>query len=259
MAADGCAAIVAFSRGNVVNLTRNPRLLARIAGLFYLIITACALFAYLHVRSQIVLPEDMARTGANLLARQDFYREGFLAAIVVVLCNPPLGVILYSLLKVVNPRVALLALVCITISTTIEAMNLVNYIAPLFTFTLPEYHAFNPAQVQALARGQIKLFGPTFTVSLCFFGVFCASVGYLILRSKFLPRILGALMMAGGAGYLLNGVTVALDLPDIPYLLLVTFVAENALALWLIAFGVNAQRWFEQAGLAQARPAIQSS
>ena len=35
-----------------MNLTEHPRLLARLAGALYLIITGCALFAYLYVRGQ---------------------------------------------------------------------------------------------------------------------------------------------------------------------------------------------------------------
>ena len=233
----------------------RPRLAARIAGLFYLTITASALYAYLHVRGELIVPSDKARTGANLIAQEHFFRTGLTAAVLVVLCNPPMGAILYFLLRVVNPLLALLALVFITISTTIEAMNLLNYAAPFFTFSLPEYHAaFSPEQIQALARGPIKLFGFTFTVSLSFFGVFCALTGYLILRSKFLPWFLGALMMAGGVAYLLNGITVFLDLPDIPHLFDVTLVAENALALWLVVFGVDEAKWRDQAS-----PAIQSS
>src|SRR5437870_6414659 len=122
-----------------MTFTEHPRLLARIAGVFYLIITACALFAYLYVRGQVIVPGDMARTAANFLGHEQLYRTGFSAAVIVVICNPPMGLILYELLKVVNPRLALLALVFIIISTTIEGVNLFNYITPLFTLTLPEY------------------------------------------------------------------------------------------------------------------------
>src|SRR5262245_15197690 len=124
-----------------MNTTNHPRLLARIAGVFYLIITVSALFGYMYVRGQVIVPGDMARTAANIVAHEQLYRLGFSAAVVTALCNPPMGLCLYELLKVVNPRVALLALIFITISTTIEAVNLVNYISPLFTFTLPEYRA----------------------------------------------------------------------------------------------------------------------
>ena len=226
-----------------MTFTEHPRLLARIAGVFYLIITACALFAYLYVRGQVIVPGDMARTAANFLGHEQLYRTGFSAAVIVVICNPPLGLILYELLKVVNPRLALLALVFIIISTTIEAVNLFNYITPLFTLTLPEYRgAFDPDELQALARGPIRLFGYAFSVSLTFFGVFCALNGYLILRSKFLPAVLGLLMIVAGVTYWINSFQLFLALP-IPYIQWVTLIAELSLALWLLVVGVNEAKW----------------
>jgi hypothetical protein len=235
-----------------MTVTEHPRLIARIAGAFYLIITACALFAYMYVRGQLIVPGDMAQTAANILAHEQFYRLGFSAAVVVVICNPPMGLILYELLKVVNPRVALLALVFITISTTIEAVNLFNYIMPLLIFSLPEYRAaFDPHELQALARGSIRLWGYAFSVSLAFFGVFCLLTGYLLFRSKFFPPILGVLMAIAGADYLTNYSFLGfLALPPIPYIdiLRPTLVAELSLALWLVLFGVNETKWRAQAG-----------
>ena len=226
-----------------MTFTEHPRLLARIAGVFYLIITACALFAYLYVRGQVIVPGDMARTAANFLGHEQLYRTGFSAAVIVVICNPPMGLILYELLKVVNPRLALLALVFIIISTTIEAVNLFNYITPLFTLTLPEYRgAFDPDELQALARGPIRLFGYAFSVSLTFFGVFCSLNGYLILRSKFLPAVLGLLMIVAGVTYWINSFQLFLALP-IPYIQWVTLIAELSLALWLLVVGVNEAKW----------------
>src|SRR2546430_2119722 len=66
-----------------MTFTEHPRLLARIAGVFYLIITACALFAYLYVRGQVIVPGDMARTAANFLGHEQLYRTGFSAAVIV--------------------------------------------------------------------------------------------------------------------------------------------------------------------------------
>src|SRR5215469_4785387 len=226
-----------------MSLTEHPRLLARIAGAFYLIITACALFAYLYVRNQVIVADDMSRTAANFLAHEQLYRSGFAAAVLVVICNLPMGFILFELLKVVNRPLAQLALVFITVSVTIEAVNLSNYIEPLFTLTLPEYAtAFDAVQRQALARGPIKMFGYLFSVSLTFFGVFCALIGMLIVRSRFLPAILGLLMIVAGVTYWINSFRLFLALP-IPYIPWVTLVAELSLALWLIAVGINEARW----------------
>jgi hypothetical protein len=235
-----------------MTFTEHPRLLARVAGAFYLIIIAFALFAYLYVRGQIIVPRDMAQTATNILAHEHLYRLGFSAAVIVVICNLPLGWILFELLKVVNLRLALLALVFIIASTTIEAVNTFNYIEPLFTFSLPEYHsAFQPNQVQALARGPIRMFDYLFSVSLTFFGVFCALIGFLIFRSKFFPAIFGLLMIVAGVTYWINSFRLFLALP-IPYLPWVTLVAESSLALWLVVVGVNQAKWRAQANAVAA-------
>jgi hypothetical protein len=236
-----------------MNLTEHPRLLARIAGALYVIITGCALFAYLYVRNQVIVADNMAQTAANFLAHEQLYRLGFSAAVVVVICNLPMGLILFELLKAVNPRIALLALVFIIASATLEAVNLFNYIEPLFTFSLPEYaKAFNPEQLQALARGRIRMFGYAFSVSLTFFGVFCTLIGFLIFRSKFFPRILGLLMMVAGVTYWINSFRLFLALP-IPYIQWVTLVAELSFALWLLVVGVNEAKWRTQANQGNAQ------
>jgi hypothetical protein len=86
---------------------------------------------------------------------------------------------------------------------------------------------------------------------LWFFGPFCLLIGYLILKSTFLPRVLGVLMAAAGAGWL------GYLIPGLPHLLTVAimvlgFVAELTLCLWLLIMGVNVERWREQAGTAKA-------
>ena len=100
------------------------------------------------------------------MAHERLYRLGFTAAVVVVICNLPLALILFELFKVVNPRLALLALLFIGVSATVEAVNVSNYISPLLTISLPEYRsAFQPSEVQALARGPIRMFDYLFSVS----------------------------------------------------------------------------------------------
>lgn len=226
---------------------KHPRLLARIAGALYLVITACALFAYLYVRDQVINVDNMAQTAANFVAHEQLYRWGFAAALIVVVCNLPMGFILFELLKVVNARIARLALVFITASATLEAVNLFNYIEPLFTFTLPEYRdAFAPEAVQAIARGPIRMWSYAFSVSLTFFGVYCALIGILIFRSRFFPPILGVLLIAAGLTYWVNAFRLFLALP-IPYVQWVTLIAENALALWLLFVGLDESKWRERA------------
>lgn len=232
-----------------MTFTEHPRLLARIAGVFYLIITVLALSSYIYVRGQLIVSGDMVQTASNLLAQEQLLRIGFTAIVIVCICNLPMGFILYELLKVVNPRLALLALVFITASATLEAVNTLTYLTPLFPLDMPEFvNAFDAEQRQALARGTIRNWAYGFSVSLMFFGVFCGLIGYLIFRSRFLPAIIGVMMMAAGVAYWIDSFRLFLQLPDIPYILRVSLVAENSLALWLLVFGVNEAKWRAQVG-----------
>jgi uncharacterized protein DUF4386 len=88
--------------------------------------------------------------------------------------------------------------------------------------------------------------GSSHTNPLVFFGCYCVVVGYLILRSTFLPRVLGALMALEGLGWL-TFVSPALSTYLSPYNMLPGILGETALTVWLLAAGVNAQRWKEQA------------
>lgn len=236
-----------------MNLTEHPRVLARVASAFYLVIIVSAVFAYLYVRGQVIIPGDMARTAANIAAHERLYRMGFSAAVVTVVCNPPMGLMLYELLKIVNPRLALLALLFITVSTTIEAVNLFNYISPLLTLTLPEYRAaLAPAELQALARGSLRLFGYGISLMQIFFGAFCALVGFLMFRSKFFPAIFGLLMIASGVCYWMDSFVFFLALPTIPYIVMVGGLTELSLALWLLVVGVDEAKWLAHARAARS-------
>jgi len=92
--------------------------------------------------------------------------------------------------------------------------------------------------------------GQAFNVDLVFFGLWCVLSGYLILRSTFMPRILGALLMIDGVGWML------FMLPPLantlfPAIAVASGLAELPLQFWLIVFGVNSERWNEQAGAAR--------
>ena len=80
---------------------------------------------------------------------------------------------------------------------------------------------------------------------LVFFGFYCGLIGYLIFRSAFLPRILGALMAIGGLGWL-TFASPSLSHALYPYNLAPGIIGEGALTLWLLGVGLNEQRWNEQ-------------
>jgi Domain of unknown function (DUF4386) len=84
------------------------------------------------------------------------------------------------------------------------------------------------------------------------FRCYCLLIGYLILRSTFLPRLLGVLMVLGGVGWqTFVSATLSNYLsPYNPYNMAPGIIGEAALTVWLLAVGVNARRWSEQANAA---------
>jgi len=88
---------------------------------------------------------------------------------------------------------------------------------------------------------------------LVFFGFYCLLLAYLIFRSTFMPRFLSVLLAIAGIGWLTFLSPALGDRLFFPYLMIAGLVGEGSLTLWLLVFGVNAQRWKEQsAGLSSA-------
>jgi hypothetical protein len=90
-----------------------------------------------------------------------------------------------------------------------------------------------------------------FNVGILFFGFYCLLIGILIVRSTFLPRVIGVLMMLAGIAYVTNDLAVLLQLPLAHALGAATPVlaglGEGSLMLWLLIVGLNPERWAAQA------------
>ena len=84
---------------------------------------------------------------------------------------------------------------------------------------------------------------------LVFFGFYCLLIGYLILKSTFLPRFLGALMVFAGLNWL-TFLSPQLAERLSPFNMIPGLIGEGALTVWLLLFGLNAERWNQQTNAA---------
>ncbi|HXW57185.1 MAG TPA: DUF4386 domain-containing protein [Candidatus Cybelea sp.] len=172
---------------------RSPALLARLAGLFYLLSVFVAVLAEFVVRGRL----------------------GFAAAVLLpVTCYVVVTLLLYAIFEPVSRSVAALAVVFNLVGLTFEALE------------------WQPRGVN---------------IAMEFHGLYCLLIGYLIFRSTFLPRILGALVALAGLVWLVY-LSPPLAKYVFAYKTAVGLLGEALPMLWLLVMGVNAQRWREQAG-----------
>jgi hypothetical protein len=236
----------------------SPRFKARIAGALYLVIIAGAVFLPFSVAPSGMMRGDTALpTVARILANKPLYVLSGIGQLLLGACDIGIALIFYELLKPVGRNLALLAAFFRLVFVAIANVNVLNHFAVLILLSGANFAgAFTSDQLQALALLFIRLRTIGFDIALVFFGFHCIVAGYLFYRSTFCPRILGLLLMIGGAGYLAN-IFATIIPPGIkiilfPYVMLPAGVAEISLALWLTVVGLNVRKWNEQSGLAAA-------
>src|SRR6202167_2137758 len=225
----------------------GPR--ARLTGVVYLFYFLTAVLGEVFLRG-LVVDGDAAATANNILAHQPLFRLGLATGLIATACYIALTALFYGLFKPVNRSLSLLAAFFSLVGCAILAFASLFQIAPLVVLGgSPYLSVFKVEQLRALALMFLELNTQANNICVAFFGVYCLLIGYLIFKSFFLPRILGVLMALAGLGWL-TFLSPPLANHLSPYNLVLGFLAELSLMLWLLVMGVNVQRWQEQAGAA---------
>lgn len=224
----------------------SPRPRARITGVVYLLYFLTAVFSMIFLKGLVVYG-DAASTANNILAHQPLFRLGIATGLTATACYVAVTALFYDLFKPANKSLSLLAAFISLVGCAILAFASVFQLAPLVVLGGSQYlSVFKVEQLRALASLFLELYGQCVSICFVFFGVYCLLIGYLIFKSSFLPRILGVLMAFAGLGWLTFLFPPVADHLS-PYNLVLGFLAELTLMLWLLVMGVDVQRWNEQA------------
>jgi hypothetical protein len=239
----------------------SPQTLARLGGGLYLAIIVFGMFSEGFVMSKLVVAGDAAATARNILGSAELWTGAVVLNVLLVLCAVPLQWVEYVLLRPVSKSLVLLALVLNLVSLSVESVSKVFMLLVLPTLESPQYaQAVGPQQVAVLAHLLLQAHGVAFNLALLFFGLTCLVNGYLIFKSGYLPKALGVGMQVAGASYLVS-CWAALFAPALaavllPALLLLPFLGELSLALWLLLKGVNTAQWQYHAGQGRERSPV---
>jgi len=150
------------------------------------------------VRSRLVEAGDAAATVENIRASATLFRIAFVADLVSGAWFLLTALALYQLLKHVHPLAAVAMAAFVAVSTAVGYLNTLNQFSALTIATSPQYtQAFGRAGSNALAMMFADIQSNGLTIQELFWGMWLFPLGYLVIKSGYFPRLLGALLSAG--------------------------------------------------------------
>jgi len=229
--------VIAKKATNATNKTSLGQA-ALIAGLGLLIMAIAAPFAELYVYPQLVVRGNAAETVQNILANQTLFRSAIVGYLIAFLCDVVVAWALYVLLRPVNENLSLLTAwfrLVYTVIALVALLNLVTVSGLLSASTSLAGSQLEPLQAQVMLL--LTTFRSHWYFGLLFFGIHLGLLGYLVIKSNYIPKILGVLLIVAGLGYLLSNLKPFLSLNINLSFAEYTFYGELIFMLWLIIKG----------------------
>jgi hypothetical protein len=219
--------------------TASPlRRLARVTGVLYLVLAMVGMVTVMTLES-VNAGGDPAATARNVLERLGMFEVSMVGWVVIITLDALIAVTLYLVLEPASRTLALVTAALRGVYTVVLGGYLMDVYAAHALLTGPL--ASEPGTL-ALAGADIEAFATGFMLALVFFGLHLVALGVTLVRSRAVPRVLSALLLVAGIGYIIDsfatffvaghgGVATAV-------LVAPAVAGEFGLALWLIIKGV---------------------
>jgi len=216
----------------------------RVAGAWYFAMLT-APFSLIYVPNTLIVRGDAAATAAKVLAHQTMLRLSIVNELFVAVVFVMLALALYRVFSGVNKlQAALMVVLGAVLSAPVTFVAVVNDIAALAILHAPHYlsSVFSKPQLEALALLFLNVHQYAMISQQFLWGLWLLPFGLLVMRSGFLPRILGILLIFNCFAYVVASLT-WLFAPD--YMSVVNTVAlipetgELWIALWMLIRGVG--------------------
>lgn len=221
------------------NITKTPlRTAALIAGFSLLIMVVAAPFVELFAYPKLVVSNNGGETTRNITANKGLFVYVIFGYLLTFICDLVVAWALYILLRPVSEHLSLLTALFRWIYTVIALIALLNLVTVFRILNTSDYSTvFQPNQLNAQIMYLLKSFKSSWYFGLIFFSTHLGLLGYLVIKSSYIPNILGVLLMITGFGYLLTTLrpylfpTISVDFAKY------TFYGELIFMLWLLFKG----------------------
>ena len=217
-----------------------PAKVARITGGLYVAYIAASVLATALGQIGLGTPPQIYQA---IVTNEGAFRLGLVIALITGFLFLMVAWGLFVLLRTVDRNLALLFLLLNAVGVAIQGASMLGLVSALLQGDASSHMgAYSAAQLEGLAYLSINVYKAGWVTAQLFFATWLFPLGYLVYRSGSLPRFLGVLLVLDGAAVLIWFLQ-ALLLPDYPAIrypgLVVSFVAELGLGLWLLVKGVR--------------------
>lgn len=212
---------------------------AIIAGIAILVMTIAAVFANDIVRARLFVPDEIVATTRNIQNSEMLFRSFILSWLIVLICDVLAAWGLYVLFKPVNQPLSLLMAWFRLVYVGILGIALINFVHILLLITSEHYMAaFDTGQLNAQVSIFIKAFDETWALGLIVFGFHILLLGYLVLKSGYVPKIFGILLLLAFLGYLLMNLSKLLIPNQQEFITLIGWIFILPMVLGEVGLGV---------------------
>jgi hypothetical protein len=209
---------------------------ALIAGFGYLLMPVA--FAEFHVFPKLVIPGNIEQTVQNIGAHGQLFSVAILCHLITLILDVIIAWALYVLLVPVNRSLSLLTAWFRLVYTVIALSGLLNLVTVFRLLHTPDYLTdFGSQQLHAQVRLLLNSFRYDWSIGLVIFGIHLGLLGYLIYRSRYIPKILGILLVIVGISWVIDSLGPYLyPNADLGFIPIIAF-GELIFPLWLLIRG----------------------
>jgi len=217
---------------------------ARLAGVLYLVMGLAGAFSIAYIPKTFVVQGDAAATAGNILSSPMLYRFGIVADLINQAVFIWLALVLYDLLKDVNRRHARLMVAFVLAQAAMSFAIMITQIAPLVLLSGADYlSVFEKPQLDAAVLGILTLRARAIIALGTYMGLWLLPFGALVYRSRFIPGIIGVLLIVAGCAYVVSTMTFFL-LPvyfrfSSMFMMLAAAAGEVSILGWLLIKGAR--------------------
>jgi hypothetical protein len=217
---------------------------ARIAGLLYLLIAITGGFGIMYTQSNILVPNNATATASNITNAEFTFQLSIFSNLISQALTIFLALTLARLFKDVSPKLTKYMVTLVLVAVPISFLNVLNLVAAqMFVGGADFLNVFDTNQLNSLALVFINLYQFGISVVGIFWGLWLFPFGMLIIKSKFIPKIIGIFLVIGCFAYLIDSV-ISILFPEhktsiSSIIMLPLALGEFSAILWLLIKGVR--------------------